>query len=102
MSGRRKRNGFSFENAQDPGKDLFAYLFLLIMVFSFMLLMTTEEKRKGRAILLAVFTGLAAGAATLVRPEWLLFTPFAMVRRRYLRVSLFNLVLGLFYVAAPA
>jgi len=29
----------------DPGKDLFAYLFILIMVFSFMLLMTTEERR---------------------------------------------------------
>ncbi len=29
---------------QDPGKDLFAYLFLLIMVFSFMLLMSMEEK----------------------------------------------------------
>ena len=28
----------------DPGKDLFAYLFILIMVFSFMLLMTTEER----------------------------------------------------------
>ena len=29
----------------DPGKDLFAYLFILIMVFSFMLLMTTEERQ---------------------------------------------------------
>ena len=31
----------------DPGKDLFAYLFILIMVFSFMLLMTTEERHAG-------------------------------------------------------
>lgn len=29
--------------AGDPGKDLFAYLFLLIMVFSFMLLMSLEQ-----------------------------------------------------------
>lgn len=28
----------------DPGKDLFAYLFILVMVFSFMLLMTTQER----------------------------------------------------------
>ncbi len=33
----------------DPGKDLFAYLFILIMVFSFMLLMTTEERHSRRA-----------------------------------------------------
>jgi len=33
----------------DPGKDLFAYLFILIMVFSFMLLMTTEERHAHRA-----------------------------------------------------
>lgn len=32
----------------DPGKDLFAYLFILIMVFSFMLLMTTEERHGHR------------------------------------------------------
>jgi len=32
----------------DPGKDLFAYLFILIMVFSFMLLMTTEERHARR------------------------------------------------------
>ena len=33
----------------DPGKDLFAYLFILIMVFSFMLLMTTEERHSHRS-----------------------------------------------------
>lgn len=32
---------------QDPGKDLFAYLFLLIMVFSFMLLMSFEQQEAG-------------------------------------------------------
>jgi hypothetical protein len=34
------------QSVQDPGKDLFAYLFLLMMVFSFMLLMTMDEKQK--------------------------------------------------------
>lgn len=32
-----------------------------------------------RAALLAVFAGLAAGGATLIRPSWLLFAPFALV-----------------------
>ena len=45
MAYRRRKNGIFLERTQDPGKDLFAYLFLLIMVFSFMLLMTTEERR---------------------------------------------------------
>jgi hypothetical protein len=42
---RRQRQGIptSFTTG-DPGKDLFAYLFLLIMVFSFMLLMSFEQK----------------------------------------------------------
>lgn len=43
--GRRRREGISTSLAAgDPGKDLFAYLFLLIMVFSFMLLMSFDEK----------------------------------------------------------
>ncbi len=42
--GRRQRQGISTTLAAgDPGKDLFAYLFLLIMVFSFMLLMSFEQ-----------------------------------------------------------
>jgi hypothetical protein len=42
--GRRQRQGISTALvAGDPGKDLFAYLFLLIMVFSFMLLMSFEQ-----------------------------------------------------------
>ena len=45
MARRHRRIGISLERTQDPGKDLFAYLFLLIMVFSFMLLMTTGEKK---------------------------------------------------------
>ena len=42
----RRRRGLPFQSVQDPGKDLFAYLFLLMMVFSFMLLMTMDEKQK--------------------------------------------------------
>ena len=44
MARGRRKIGISLERTIDPGKDLFAYLFLLIMVFSFMLLMTTGEK----------------------------------------------------------
>jgi len=45
MARRHRKIGISLERTQDPGKDLFAYLFLLIMVFSFMLLMTTGERK---------------------------------------------------------
>jgi hypothetical protein len=45
MSRRRYKKPLFQDKTQDPGKDLFAYLFLLIMVFSFMLLMTTDECR---------------------------------------------------------
>lgn len=45
MARRKRRSGISLERTQDPGKDLFAYLFLMIMVFSFMLLMSTEERQ---------------------------------------------------------
>ena len=46
MARRSRKIGISLQRTQDPGKDLFAYLFLLIMVFSFMLLMTTGEKKR--------------------------------------------------------
>ena len=42
MRRRRQSTNISLA-AGDPGKDLFAYLFLLIMVFSFMLLMSSEQ-----------------------------------------------------------
>ena len=38
-----------------------------------------RAKLSRRAALLAVLAGVAAGAATLVRPSWLLFTPLAAV-----------------------
>lgn len=44
MARRRRQNALDTMQVQDPGKDLFAYLFLLIMVFSFMLLMTMDER----------------------------------------------------------
>lgn len=43
MSRRRRSMLSQHSNAQDPGKDLFAYLFLLVMVFSFMLLVTLKD-----------------------------------------------------------
>jgi len=49
MSRRRKRNSSAHDGTQDPGKDLFAYLFLLVMIFTFMVLLTTEERRNGMA-----------------------------------------------------
>ena len=45
---RRKGMAGMEQRTVDPGKDLFAYLFILIMVFSFMLLMTTEERHSRR------------------------------------------------------
>jgi hypothetical protein len=44
MRGRRTSRGFGIIPAQDPGKDLFAYLFLLIMVFAFMLLLSVDQR----------------------------------------------------------
>lgn len=66
IMGRRQRQGISTSLAAgDPGKDLFAYLFLLIMVFSFMLLMSSEQAgstqkapgrtKKGKSTLTTVF-----------------------------------------------
>ena len=46
---RRKRilSGIAEESrAADPGKDLFAFLFIIIMVFSCMLLLSTEERQR--------------------------------------------------------
>ena len=45
---RRRGQAGIEQRTVDPGKDLFAYLFILIMVFSFMLLMTTEERHSRR------------------------------------------------------
>lgn len=53
-----------------------------------------REQRRGHAAALAVWAGVVAGVATLVRPEWLLFTPFALVmglllcRDRYRQLAL--------------
>ncbi|MCG8617589.1 MAG: hypothetical protein MI802_15330 [Desulfobacterales bacterium] len=44
MRRRRRTAALGSVLTQDPGKDLFAYLFLLIMVFAFMLLMSFEQK----------------------------------------------------------
>ena len=62
----------------------------------------------GKATASAVVAGLAAGAATLVRPSWLLFTPFALAvamlasgpRRRHLGLG-GALLLGLVIAMTP-
>ncbi len=67
MGRRRNRNPVGMGQATvDPGKDLFAYLFILIMVFSFMLLMTTEE-RHSRSSSYRAPQNAAAGHSTLAR-----------------------------------
>lgn len=48
MMRRRNSRGGGMMPAQDPGKDLFAYLFLLIMVFAFMLLMSVDQQKQAQ------------------------------------------------------
>ena len=65
-------------------------------------------QRVGRGALLSVAAGLAAGAATLVRPSWLLFAPFALgvglaagrPRRRHLAIGL-GVMVGLIAAMTP-
>lgn len=47
---RRGRRGEFFSQVQDPGKDLFAYLFLVMLIFSFVILLTYEQKVRRQAI----------------------------------------------------
>ncbi len=46
MAGRRRHGQFTSGMTVDPGKDLFAYLFLMIMVFCFMLMMASQDTRQ--------------------------------------------------------
>ena len=48
--GRRSRKDEFFSQVQDPGKDLFAYLFLVMLIFSFVILVSYEEKIRGEKI----------------------------------------------------
>jgi len=48
--GRRSRRGEFFSQVQDPGKDLFAYLFLVMLIFSFVILLTYEQKVRRQTI----------------------------------------------------
>lgn len=43
MSRRRRNTGLTSNAGHDPGKDLFAYLFLLMVIFVFVLLMTLHQ-----------------------------------------------------------
>lgn len=42
--GRRSRRKEFLSQVQDPGKDLFAYLFLVMLIFSFVILVTYEVR----------------------------------------------------------
>lgn len=67
-----------------------------------------KPESRRRAIGLATLAGVLAGLATLMRPSWLLFTPFALIltlvlpeaRRRH-RVLAIPLLLGLAVVMSP-
>lgn len=48
--GRRRHRSEFFSQIQDPGKDLFAYLFLVMLIFSFVILITYEEKVRRQTI----------------------------------------------------
>lgn len=48
MAGRRRRGQLISGATVDPGKDLFAYLFLMIMVFCFMLMMASQDVTPSR------------------------------------------------------
>jgi hypothetical protein len=45
MARKRTRRSIFVERTQDPGKDLFAYLFMMVMVFSFMLIVAAGEMK---------------------------------------------------------
>ncbi len=66
MSRRRRQSLSQPGMSQDPGKDLFAYLFLLVMVFAFMLLMTLQDVRGEIAAQQAPQQPPAAARASLV------------------------------------
>jgi 4-amino-4-deoxy-L-arabinose transferase-like glycosyltransferase len=67
-----------------------------------------RAKTYGRAWILGVLAGLIAGVATLVRPSWLLFTPFALAialvlgrrRIRHLGIGM-AMILGLSLAMSP-
>ena len=48
--GRRGKRGEFFSQVQDPGKDLFAYLFLVMLIFSFVILLTYEQKVRKKTL----------------------------------------------------
>ncbi|NOY69161.1 MAG: hypothetical protein GXP53_06665 [Deltaproteobacteria bacterium] len=66
MSRRKQRSGFVTQGAADPGKDLFAYLFLMIMVFCFMLLMSASEVTRSMSGQQSPETRKAASGSTLI------------------------------------
>ena len=68
MHGRRRRSREFFSQVQDPGKDLFAYLFLVMLVFSFVILLTYEQKMKNLSVRKSP-TEVSQGSSSLITLE---------------------------------
>ena len=115
LFGARAGNVAAFVAAIYPGAVAMSALVLSESVFCPLVVLQLalwvaawQETRQGRAVGLAVLAGAVAGVATLVRPEWLLFTPFALVvglllcRDRYRQIRLGAVaVLALLVVMTP-
>jgi len=43
---KRRKHELNIGQFQDPGKDLFAFLFLMVMIFSFMVLISSQQIKK--------------------------------------------------------
>ncbi len=63
--GRKHRGGDLFSQVQDPGKDLFAYLFLVMLIFSFIILLTYEQKVRREAVQQSP-TEISQGSSSLI------------------------------------
>jgi len=62
---RRRHGSEFFSQVQDPGKDLFAYLFLVMLIFAFTILLTYEQKVR-RAGMQRSPREVAAGTSSVV------------------------------------
>jgi len=98
-----------------PGAVAMGALVLTEATFGFMMSLqlaiwvaASQEQSTRRSIGLAIFAGFIAGFATMLRPSWLLFTPFAILaaliasRARIRHLSLgIAMMLGLALIMAP-
>jgi len=65
MARKRRKNSISLERTEDPGKDLYAYLYLMTMVFSFMLLIASTKPQNPVSGQTAPEQNDASGRSTL-------------------------------------